>query len=85
MTEDQFKILAESLKNLEAKSDQQITLLAIQAVAGLETTKEKIAFLAKIGLDRNQIAQACNTTPGTVSVQLSQAKAKAKGKKNERK
>lgn len=81
MTEDQYKNMAEKLDQLISKSDQQITLLAVQAVSNLETTKEKITFLAKIGLDRNQIAQACNTTPGTVSVLLSQAKAKAKGKK----
>ena len=50
----------------------------------------QILFLNAIGLDRNEIAGLLNTTPGTVSVTLSQKKIKSgkgkkrRGKKNKR-
>ncbi|MCH7806274.1 MAG: hypothetical protein IH995_03920 [Proteobacteria bacterium] len=80
MNEDQFKVLSEQLKNLEEKSDQLIILQAISAVAEMETMNEKKLFLGGIGLNRTQIAIACNTTPGTVSVRFSEAKKKGKKK-----
>lgn len=64
--------------NIEEKLDQLITLMAVQAVSGIETMNEKILFLNKIGIDRHQIAVACGTTPATVSVRLSEAKKEKK-------
>lgn len=71
---------AQKDQDLADKLDQLIILMAAQAVANLETMGEKIRYLGKIGLNRNQIALACGTTPGTVSVQLSKAKAKERKK-----
>lgn len=78
--------LLDRLDKLNALSSQLVTLMAIQAVNHLEKVNEKILLLGSIGLDRNQIALACKTTPHTVSVVISAAKKKGrspqkKGKK----
>jgi len=44
--------------------------------------KELIPILAGLGFDRNSIASILHTTPGTVSVCLSQCKGKAGGRKS---
>jgi hypothetical protein len=40
-----------------------------------KTDTEQILFLANLGFDRNSIAAIVGTTPNTVSVRLSEAKA----------
>ncbi|MCH7806273.1 MAG: hypothetical protein IH995_03915 [Proteobacteria bacterium] len=67
---------AQKDQDLADKLNQLIILTASQAVSGMETTREKAIFLAKLGLDRNQIALACNSTPGSISVEISNAKRK---------
>jgi hypothetical protein len=44
-----------------------------------KTDNERIHFLQSLGFDRNEIAAILSTTPGTVSVRLSESKSK-KGK-----
>jgi len=64
-----------SLQEISNKLDQLILLSAVNAVKGMKQTPA-IILLGGIGLDRNLIAQAVGTTPGTVSVRLSEAKSK---------
>lgn len=61
------------------KIDQLIAIEALVAVKGLKPT-EAILALGSAGLDRNLIAQLTGSTPLTVSVRLSEAKARVKKK-----
>ena len=54
------------------------TLLAMNLIKDLETKTEKILYLGKSGVDTSEIAKIIGTTPGTVSVAISQAKKKSK-------
>jgi len=63
------------LKEISQKLDQLVALVAASAVKGLKPT-EAILLLGAARLDRNLIAQIVGTTPNTVSVRLSEAKAK---------
>lgn len=65
----------EILKDICKKIDCLILLSAKNTVKGLNTN-EAILLLGDIGLDRNLIARVAGTTPGTVSVRLSEAKAR---------
>jgi CRP-like cAMP-binding protein len=80
-------------KGSESSSETQIILERLDQIAKSlaflvihsEELKDKsnrdlIPILAQVGFDRNFIAQLLNTTPDTVSVRLSQMKAKAKEK-----
>jgi hypothetical protein len=44
-----------------------------------KNNNDRIPILARLGFDRNFIAHLLQTTPGTVSVRLSQEKAASKG------
>jgi hypothetical protein len=57
--------------------DTILRVVAWSAVDG-RTLTESARFLSRLGLDRNQIAAICDTTPQTVSVRLSEAKRGAK-------
>lgn len=61
------------LTEISQKLDQLVSLVAASTVKGMKQS-EAILFLGAAGLDRNLIAQILGTTPGTVSVRLSQAK-----------
>jgi len=65
-----------TLEEISKKLDQLILLSAVNAVKGMKQTPA-IVMLGAIGLDRNLIAQVVGTTPGTVSVRLSEAKKKS--------
>lgn len=58
--------------------EQAVNLLGILATKGLPepgvTQKEQIRILASAGLQSKQIADLLGTTPGTVSVRLSEAR-----------
>lgn len=69
------------LADINGKLDQLIRLAAQYVSASADTKNQKILQLGQAGLDRNLIAELCETTPGTVSVALSNAKRKAKHKK----
>lgn len=52
-------------------------LIALSLIEG-KTQVEGIRILARTGLDRNEIAEVCGTTPNAVSVRLAEAKRKKK-------
>jgi CRP-like cAMP-binding protein len=67
------------------KLDAMIRLLGYQVAVSQETLETKAVVLSSLGLQPADIAQICGTTPGTISVRLTEAKKKgkrkAKGKK----
>jgi len=65
----------ELMHAISAKLDHLVRLTAINTVKGLKPN-EAIAILGGAGLNRNLIASVVGTTPATVSVRLSEAKAK---------
>jgi hypothetical protein len=65
----------ETLKKISKQLEHLVALTAIDAVKGMKPT-EAILILGAVGIDRSLIAQIVGTTPGTVSVRLSEAKAK---------
>jgi len=65
-------LLAE-LKSIKA-------LLALGLVRDMETTTQKILALARLGFTPSELADLLDTTAGTVSVAISQAKSKKKTK-----
>lgn len=69
---------ASDVSGLGAKLDILIRLFAINAVASLESQKEKAVLLNKAGLTPKEIAQLLDSTPNTISVALSKDK-KEKG------
>ena len=70
------------LSRIEAKLDTVIRLLALNVAVGDGTLKDRAVRLQRAGLAPKEIAELCDTTPNTVSVQLSKAKAeKRSGKK----
>ena len=70
MNEDNLKQIAERL-------GQIVRLLATRTIEG-KKQNEAITLLGAAGLDRNLIAEILGTTPNTVSVRISQAKAQKK-------
>jgi hypothetical protein len=66
----------DALRKISEKLDQLISLGAINSIKGMKPT-EAILVLGSAGLDRNLIAQVTGSTSPTVSVRLSEAKAKA--------
>jgi DNA-directed RNA polymerase specialized sigma24 family protein len=56
------------------KLDTLIRLQAHAAVTHLESQKEKILFLNKVGMSLKEIADIVGTTPNTVNVTLSKAR-----------
>ena len=63
------------LNEISTRMDQLVLLAAANAVRGLKPN-EAIVTLGEIGLDRNLIARVVGTTPATVSVRLSEARAR---------
>ena len=63
----------EAASRIEAKLEAIIRLLAASMVQDKSLT-ESVQILSRLGLDRNQMAAICQTTPHTVSVRLSEAK-----------
>jgi pyruvate/2-oxoglutarate dehydrogenase complex dihydrolipoamide dehydrogenase (E3) component len=63
------------LKEISRKLDRLVALAATNAIKGMKPT-EAILILGAAGIDRNVIAQVVGTSPATVSVRLSEAKAK---------
>lgn len=67
-------------EQLEEKLDVLIKIMAMQAMEG-RTVAEGAPLLNRIGMAPKDIADVFATTPGTVSVRLSEAKSnKTKGK-----
>jgi hypothetical protein len=60
-------------ERIETKLETILRVLAWSAVDG-KSLVESVEILSRLGLDRNQIAAVCDTTPLTVSVRLSEAK-----------
>jgi DNA-directed RNA polymerase specialized sigma24 family protein len=70
------------LSRIEAKLDTMIRLLALNVAVGEGTLKDRAVRLQRAGLAPKEIAELCDTTPNTVSVQLAKAKAEKRlGKK----
>jgi DNA-binding CsgD family transcriptional regulator len=65
------------LDKLRAEVNVMSRLLAISLTQG-KTQREKILMLSVAGMNRNEIAELVGTTPGTVSVELSNFKSKKK-------
>ncbi len=65
----------EILMDIRERLDHLVLLTARNTVKGLKPN-EAIIMLAEVGLDRNVIARLVGTTPLTVSVRLSEAKAR---------
>jgi hypothetical protein len=61
------------VKAIDSKLEMILRVVAWSAVDG-KTLTEGARILSRLGLDRNQIATICDTTPQTVSVRLSEAK-----------
>ncbi len=64
-----------TLSQISAKLDTLVLLAATNTVKGVKPN-EAIVLLGDLGLDRNVIARIVGTTPATVSVRLSEAKAR---------
>jgi CRP-like cAMP-binding protein len=75
----------ELLQEISAKIDHLVLLSATNTVKGLKPN-EAILILGEVGLDRNLIARIVGTTAATVSVRLSEARARKarEGKKKNR-
>jgi CRP-like cAMP-binding protein len=67
----------EALNKISEQLDRLTALIALNIVKGMKPT-EAILSLGAAGLDRNLIAEITGSTPATVSVRLSEAKAKNK-------
>jgi len=81
MKEPDFKELIEKLSELSRKIDVLIQVVAVTSrkeTIEEKTKKEQIKILSDLGLSRNLIALIVGTTPETVSVRLSEGKAKKK-------
>jgi len=70
MDEKQLEILSKKL-------DVIIALLALGKI-GNRSKSDSILLLSQFGLDNSTIASIVGSTPGTVAVRISEAKAKAK-------
>lgn len=64
----------EILKDISKKIDSVVLLVATNTIKGLKPGAA-ILMLGEIGLDRSLIARIVGTTPHTVSVRLSEARA----------
>jgi len=73
----------DTLDKISEQLDQLIAVSALSAIKGMKPT-EAILALGSAGLDRNLIAQITGSTPLTVSVRLSEAKAKANKKPSDK-
>ncbi len=62
------------LKQVNANLELLVALTAANLAKGM-TQADAIVLLGAAGLDRNLIAEVLGTTPGTVSVRLSNVKA----------
>jgi transcriptional regulator len=69
----------ELLQEICEKLDHLVLLTSASTVKGLKPN-EAIVILGEVGLDRNVIARIVGTTAATVSVRLSEARARKKGK-----
>ena len=72
---------SKGLEEIVSKLDSVMRLLALDIVARMEegescTQGDQIERLGRAGIDRNAIAEILGTTPGTVSVALSNVKSK---------
>jgi len=61
---------------ISEKLDLLIKLQATALTAGMESSKDKIQFLDRVGLRPVMIAEIIGTTPNHVNVALSQARKK---------
>lgn len=62
------------LREISAKLDRVLRLLAVGAIPPDGTDKEKAIALSRAGLAPKEIAELLDTTPNTVSVALSKAR-----------
>ncbi len=70
----------DQVPKLEEKVDLLIRLVGARCVEG-RTATEAIELLARLGLERLDIARICDTTPQTVSVRLSEARKKSQSRR----
>lgn len=68
------------LKRIDTKLDTIVRLLASRSIEGKGKT-EAILTLGALGIDTNLIAEIVGTTPGTVSVRLSEVRKKSKSRR----
>lgn len=66
------------LQEISAKLDILIRLGGM-AIGNQLSVAERAPLLARTGLDRNEIADICNTSPAAISVRLAEAKRKPRG------
>jgi DNA-binding NarL/FixJ family response regulator len=59
---------------LLAKLDMLIKLQALSMVGRFESSKEKILFLSRVGMQPKEISELLQTSPNTVSVTLSKSR-----------
>jgi DNA invertase Pin-like site-specific DNA recombinase len=79
MKEPDLRVLIEKLSELSRKIDLLIQVVAVTSrKENIEekSKKQQIKILSDMGLSRNLIALIVGTTPETVSVRLSEGKAK---------
>ena len=65
----------DALRNISAKLDQMLRLMALQSVANMKQV-QAIQTLNAAGFERKIIADLLGTTPNTVSVTLAKVKAR---------
>lgn len=73
--------MAEDLESqIVERLDTLIKLQALDMVRQFESQKEKIFFLARVGMRPKEIGELLETSPNSVSVTLAKAKANEKKK-----
>jgi hypothetical protein len=71
---------SESNNEILARLDMLVRLNALSMVKDLESSKDKILFLNKVGMQPKEIADLLHTTPNHVNVTLSKERSNRKSK-----
>jgi hypothetical protein len=71
---------SESNDEILAKLDMLVRLNALGMVKDLESSKDKILFLKRVGMQPKEIADLLHTTPNHVNVTLSKERSTRKSK-----
>jgi hypothetical protein len=70
-------------EDIAAKLDLLIKLQAAALTMAMESSKERISFLSRVGLRPTQIAEILGTTTNHVNVTLSKERKPSKGKERQ--
>jgi hypothetical protein len=71
---------SESNNEILAKLDMLVRLSALSMVKDIESSKDKILFLNKVGMQPKEIAELLRTTPNHVNVTLSKERSNRKSR-----